>query len=798
MALDADPQYYALDPNDTGAQPPDDEDLGLSPAIAALAQQLNVPYAQAAQLAANSSPGTGVPGAGQIAPDPNAPAAAGTSPGGMDALRALLTPQAQQGQVPPQAGGSGAGPLGVNPALDPNAVAQAGMASQGPMGLNAPPSGAPAPMVPPAQGTPNPALMPNPAQAPMPQPTYADTTAAPSLSALPPALQAIMQQKASQQKAGQPAAPGALPKHDNRIVQALGVLSALMGGPGAKIAGQYLQTQRQNDIEAQARAQQQTQQQFTNQTAQAEAGTAFVQNLAKLDDATQENVVRNLSPAQMMAAGFTPAQVKAEFFDGMGKFLPVTEADKPQTAGQQAQMLRAQAYSRDRLSGLTAAGQQALHDSMKATPDEFQKEYGLPYEGFTPLQTVRSVQGDARLGQGQQKLDQGDAALDLKTTAQQDQRWKLFLSMSPAMQAAERTAYASHPADAEAKYGRPYSAIVPGQTDANLIAQTGVDNRETDAKRTDGTRLTIAHLDTDTRLAIDAANNALAKRGQDLRDQLGQDQIKQRASLFQQRYGQGSAGTAEKQYQQIVKERLSIAKRLTQLATPIRDPDTGALGPSLRDQGRIDANPGDTVNDPDDPTGHRFIPNPNFGKPLPNPPATPAWLESQKLQQFDQQYQQQQYALKFPQGGPATPAAPFNPASPPATVAPAMRPQPGRGLMPAAVKVPASVAARYPASLGPVPGFDANAPGAAYTSHGSPVALPPALARTAQQPAARTGGTTPKGAAAAPRSGLIIQGTVNGQGILFHAPTSKAEFDAMTPLKRHAYVTYMRQKGQVR
>ncbi len=776
MPLDADPQYYALSGDDTGAQPLDEGDQpGLSPAIAALAQQLNVPYAQAAQLAA-----TGAPGAG---PDQAAPAAGG--PQGMDALRALLTPQS-----PPQAGGPGAGPLGVNPALDPNAAAQAGMQGQGPMGLNAPaapPSGAPAPMVPgQAQGGP----LPNQAQA------ATDPAIPPQASPLA-ALRALATPQSAPQANNNPNPVPALPKHDNRVIQALGVLSAIMGGPGAKIAGQYIQGQKQNDLENQARQQQQGQQQFQNQTAQAEAGTAFVQNLAKLDDATQENIVRNLSPAQMMAAGFTPAQVKAEFFDPSGKFIPVTEADKPQTAGQQAQMLRAQAYSRDRLSGLSQAGQQALHDSMKATPDQWQQEYGLPYEGFTPLQTVRSAQGDARLGQGQQRLDQGQAGLDLKTTAQQDQRWKLFLSMSPAMQAAERTAYASHPADAEAKYGRPYSAIVPGQTDANLIAQTGVDNRETDAKRTDGTRLTIAHLDTDTRLAIDAANNALAKRGQDLRDQLGQDQIKQRASLFSQRYGQGSAGTAEKQYQQIVKERLSIAKRLTQLATPIRDPDTGALGPSLRDQGRIDANPGDTVNDPDDPTGHRFIPNPNFGKPLPNPPATPAWLESQKLQQFDQQYQQQQYALKFPQGGPATPAAPFNPASPPATVAPAMRPQPGRGLMPAAVKVPASVAARYPASLGPVPGFDANAPGAAYTSHGGSVALPPRLLQMAQQSAARTGGTTQQGAAA-PRSGLVIQGTVNGQGVLFHAPTSKAEFDAMTPLKRHAYVTYMRQKGQVR
>ena len=689
MALDPDTQYFQLPTSDVGITPALDPFAGQlaalpqDPTIAALAKSLKVSYDQAAQMA-------------QAKPAP---------------------PAAGQPMVP-MAGG-----------------APASLPAPGPAPLPAPGQ----PMVPMAGDAQGQGMIPAPG--PMLD-THGSRGATPlAAAAMPPGALPVQSPRAMQGNTSP--APGQLPHHDNRIIQALGVISALMNGPGGNIASQYIQQQHQTDLENQARQTQQGQQQFNNQTAQSEAGQSFIQHLAALDNASQESVVGNLTPAQMMATGFTPAQVKAQFYNADGTFKPVGSADKPETVGQQAQLQRAQTAARARLTDIPLAGQQKLHDGF--TPENWEQTYGTDYASFVPSNTVKEAQGDAKLGQGGRRLDQQQSAI-------QQIAYTQLRHMALPVQGQMWKSYAMHPELFEAKYGTPYDGFVPGETDANSLAGQGIANREKDAVRSDRTRTLLSEANIASRFKIDTDNNAVAMRGQDLRRQQSQLEINQRSLQFSIKYGKNNSASMEKEWSGIAKQRLSLMKEMTRLSANGKD-QNGDPTLSIRDQGRIG---------PD-------------GNLVANPEPTAGYIEYMQLQSFDQQLAARQQSLTAPD--------PYAPAGAPAGM---NLPPPGPYIIP---DVGAAVSGRATprAGLGPVgplPPFDPMQPGAAYTSHGgfTPSALPPALQR----------------AFAGQRGRSSVQGSYKGQSFSFASPTSSKELAALTPLKRHAYVAAMRKQGKLR
>lgn len=134
------------------------------------------------------------------------------------------------------------------------------------------------------------------------------------------------------------------------------------------------------------------------------------------------------------------------------------------------------------------------------------------------------------------------------------------------------------------------------------------------------------------------------------------------------------------EYDGLLKTRLQVQTQLGRLATPTEDKDG---------------------------TPHQ-IPNPDYGRPLPDAPATPAYKQYLQLQAQDRALNDRMYALKAAR--PAPPAVP-SPLMDPSTGRPAVGPG-GATVMPLApmpTTAPRGGVSHVP--LGLLPGFAPGAPG---------------------------------------------------------------------------------------
>ena len=772
MPLDPGTQYFALGDSNAGAQPADPSALsssilGIDPAL-----DLQSAGAQAA------------PAAGQ----------------GLAALVSLLSHLSAPPQTSPtlapsaMSAGGAAGAAAGSPHADPLALG-------GTLGAllagspAAPASASPAPLVPMA-GQAQVAAVPTP-NAAVPTPN----AAVPAPSAPPGGMAALQAMLAPQPSApmaadiadggsagatlgalmagagGQPAAsasPNApltmptMPKRNNTIAQIFGALSALSGGAGGRIVSAGLAQQKAADTDrynqqVQAYQQQQHDQQQQNQNNQQvnENQGGFVANLAKLDPATQQQIVSSMTPQVMAANGYTPATLRAQFYDKSGAFVPVSAADKPDNP---VMLARAQTAARTSLQHLTTAGQQAYHDSFKDNPDDWVQQTGLHYEGFTPSETARDQTAGGTLAE---KINNDAAVSGAKLSDAQNNSLKTLTAGTLPVQTAVYQSYAHDPAGFEAKYGVPYAGYKPGMTQANATALLATNNREADAQRTDETKVSLAKLNIAARAQIDHANNVVAMRGQDLRTQLGQHQINSRVQMFNQRYGQGNGNAAEKQYQGLLKTDMQIQKRMTVLGTPGKDTITDQPTLSLRDQGRIDAN----------------------GNAVANPVATPAYEEYMQLVQYDQQLQQQMKAM-------TTPVSPALSASPglsalsaqlggvPLTGAGPLAPAPvtldGHTRLPPGSPVPAP-------RVSPLPTFPA------YTSHGSGLAALSRITNPQPQSAPQRVQPMPKMQPMPPMKPANVGYIVDqNKRPLFAMPTTAADYAKLTFQQKQMLVRVMR------
>ena len=466
----------------------------------------------------------------------------------------------------------------------------------------------------------------------------------PSLSPLSPPSQP----SAASQPSGQPSAPSGpapltmpqMPHHNDTLLKIFSALSALSGGPGGRMGAAYQQernagdTQKYNQqVQAYQQQQRDTQQNFENQGSQAQGGSMFVQRLAKLDAASQEQTVRGMTPAMMAAYGYTPGQVQQQFFDAQGKFVPVSEDDSKSAPA----LARAQASARNTLYRLSTGGQQSYHDSFSSTPDDWVSQTGLPYAGFSPSATARDTNAAGTLAE---RINNDQVTGTAKISNAQNNSLKSLTAQTLPMQTATYQSYASNPQGFQDKYGVPYTGYKPGMTQSNATALLGVNNRETDAQRSNGTKISLDKLNIAARSQIDSNDNQTKMALGQLRNQLGLSQINSRVELFNQRYGAGSGNQMEKQYQSWIKEDMSVQKRMSVLSAPGVDPITRSPTLSQRDQGRIDEN----------------------GNIVASPAPTAAYNEYMQLQQYHQMLQQKMSdavppaSAMFGGGGPMRPA----------------------------------------------------------------------------------------------------------------------------------------------
>ena len=644
MPLDPDTQYYQMGDGNAGAQPSAapsptgvENPTGINPLL-----DLQSAGAQAAPAG-----GQNLAALFQLIGQLTAPKDKAKEPAPLVPMKPTANPQ----MIPTVDPGMSAGPQGM---------------SAGPQGMTSPQGMVPGyPMAPPPGQSPD-RMMPGANG----QPPAPSNPQSPNNGGAPPLSMPQM------------------PHHNNSWLQALGALSALAGGPGGHIASAVMANQKQGDtdrynqqVQAYQQQQHDTQTTFENTNQTAAAGANLTEGLSRLDPASQEARVRGLmgSPGILAAYGYTPDSAKAQFFDNTGAFVPVTAADKPVN---EASVARAQTQARNSMSHMTLDGQQSYHDGFASDHDAWQQQTGLPYEGFVPSATAKDANDTANTS--------------IKLSASQNNQLKTLTGLTLPAQTTMKLLYKNDPAAFARKYGVPLEGWEPGMTQANATAAASAANRETDALRTDATHLKIARLNTATKIGIDNENNRVAMRGQDIRAEMDGKQINARVAMFNQRYGEGNGGKSEKQYQSLLKDQMTIQKRMTVLSTPQKDA-FGDPALSLRDQGRVDAN----------------------GNHIENAEPTAAYNEYMYLAK-QEQYTQQQMDQMLP----ATTQAPAAPVAPLAPLAP--MPVGVRGNQARTLGMPQGVSPLAPQSYPAYPTYSSPAY-PAYTSHGSRGAISLAL-----------------------------------------------------------------------
>jgi hypothetical protein len=262
-------------------------------------------------------------------------------------------------------------------------------------------SPAPSPSPAPASAPPAPSAPPPPQGISQPLPAHAMSGPGPmppGASSLPPPIDPSA--SAPPAGAGGPGAaptPPTMPAHNySPLAKALMVLASLSGG-GQAVQG-FVQGQQAHDQQQFANAQQVYNNQVAAQAtqhaqvvAQLKAHDDLFDAMGSMDPASQQAYLNSLSPAQLQAYGVN----KSAFYDAQGNFIPVTAADKQDTA---SAIVRAQTAAKTGLANMTTDAQQSLHDNMD--PDTFESTYGVKWQGFTPFQTVKGVNDTTRTATG--------------------------------------------------------------------------------------------------------------------------------------------------------------------------------------------------------------------------------------------------------------------------------------------------------------------------------------------------------------------------------------------------------------
>lgn len=479
------------------------------------------------------------------------------------------------------------------------------------------------------------------------------------------------------------------PRNVPTWAKALGVLSALAGGPGAAMVNQYTkqgdasdqqqygmqmqqyQMQQQEAQKAQANQQQQTQQQFDNQQAQQKSYGDLTRTLSGMDDGSQQQLVSALmkSPAQLAIYGQTPETMKAQFFDGKGNFTPI---EAQQTAKDSAALLRTQTTARERLYQMTTDAQQNLHDQM--APDDWENATGIPYKDFTPGQITSDV---TKMSAEQSKANVDSAQAQLATARASGISKQIEIAQDRVNEAV-----------------RNDNLVNQSKAAAQQVTKRGQDFAHQDRQASNRTAMSRVQIDNIRATELNRLTNIKIANA-------------------------NSPGGASP-----IKNLISAT---TQLANATK----------MRDQALAQLN--NTLNPPDDEAAaelHGQVDQ--YNKVI-----IPLWTG--KVAEF----RDQASGIK-PKGSVA-------PVSPGVTN--------GYGLLPPGVS--------------PLPSFTANPSYGGNGGHSQP------QAPRVQQPPAQ-------------RPVHVVSGTFAGHQVSFHAPTTKAEFDAMTPLKRQAYMQYLQQTKGVR
>lgn len=297
-----------------------------------------------AQILASIIPGSTPEMFGGSSP---APAAVQAGAGGMNAGGAATAPA--PGPVAPPVAPNGAAPIAPAPA--PPAAPPPNLGISTPLAAHGPPGAMP----PGANSLP---------------PLASSPLAGPAASTTGPAA---------------PTPPTPPSHHYTPLAKALMILASL-GGGGRVVQG-FAEGQNQYDQQKFANDQQVYNNQVAAQTqmhaqtvAQLHAHEQLFDQMGSMDPASQQTYLNSLSPQQLSDYGVN----KAAFYDKAGNFVPVTAADKQDSA---AAVQRAQTAALKALGDRTVEAQQAVKDNMDDAT--FESTYGIPKSAFTPSLTAK-------------------------------------------------------------------------------------------------------------------------------------------------------------------------------------------------------------------------------------------------------------------------------------------------------------------------------------------------------------------------------------------------------------------------
>lgn len=362
----------------------------------------------------------------------------------------------------------------------------------------------------------------------------------------------------------------------------IGLLAALATLGGAHTAGtsaaDAMQANRENQLQtydAKEQAYRANQQQQAQQTAQQQdtqdrtigAQSELMTRLEGMDPATQEQYIRAMDPSTAAAFGFTPETLQQTFFGADGKFVPVQAAVKPTNP---VEMEKARTAAFKQFTDLSPEAQQHYHDT--TDPETFQEQLGIPWDDFQPMQTEKDTEATAN------------------------------------------DVYSNALKQAQIDFTKARASGVPQQI---AIAKQRLVQAQQLADQRNATEIrgqNLTHEAAEQRIGI-------SDEGLKLRQEMEPAQLVLRQKIFSVNYGpEGVKGAAE-QYNNILKQRATIDKRLTELEQP-------------------------TVS-PSDSSGERT------GPPLMNGPGA---AEYNRLMLMDKSLNEQQYALLHPAAARQIPA----------------------------------------------------------------------------------------------------------------------------------------------